>query len=119
MKWTVDNEIQLYGLICDYIPVGENKDKNLKILSEKMNVKLSDLISKLDTLYDLKWFEEEEEEEEEDEEEEEEEEEKEEVKVERKRPGRKRRLEVKEEKPKKRGKKAEEPKPTRRSSRRR
>ncbi|KAI5969686.1 EAF7 [Candida margitis] len=60
--WTIDQEIRLFSLVCDYKPAGPKKHENMAIIINKINediqpserpLRESDIWDKLDQLYDL------------------------------------------------------------------
>ncbi|WPK27100.1 hypothetical protein PUMCH_004473 [Australozyma saopauloensis] len=58
-QWTVDSEIKLFSLICDYKPAGALKQQNLARILQHINEEVAekfthaDLESKLDSLYNI------------------------------------------------------------------
>lgn len=60
--WSIENEIKLFSLLCDYKPAGKNKQHNIKIIINNINESLDskeepfseyDVWNKLRSLYDL------------------------------------------------------------------
>lgn len=61
-KWSIENEIQLFSLVCDYKPAGHKKQENIKMIINKVNESLTpeekpftekDIWQKLGSLYNL------------------------------------------------------------------
>jgi len=41
-EWSLDDEILLFDLMCDFKPAGHDKDKQMSIIVEKMNENVSE-----------------------------------------------------------------------------
>ena len=59
VEWTVDDEISLFGLICERKPAGKDKDQHMDWIVKRLNEKLkkvflaADVWEKLLSYYDL------------------------------------------------------------------